>query len=181
MMPPLWYPALRGWARQQPKAVLSALAAVLLLVGWILYVPPFLGVRRASAEWRQLQSDLERDRAVLDFAWRRRIQPLPSARSLARVLEQLHAHARKWEVGVLVISPAVASSAGPDAPAILPVELQVEGEYRVLGMFLGSLREQLGLGVVTVKRFQILREDRALPRLKAHLVLEIAMEPGKEA
>lgn len=181
MTAPLWYPALRAWAKQQPKMLLGALAAVLLFVGWILYVPPLLGVRRASAEWRQLQSDLEQDRAILDFAWRRRIQPLPGTRSLARVLEQLHAHARKSDIGILLISPAPASGGGPDAPAILPVELQVEGEYKALGLFLGSLQVQPGLGVVTVKRFQITREDRILPRLKAHLVLEIAMEQGKEA
>ncbi len=181
MRSPLWYSGLRAWLRRQPKTVLASGAAAVLVAGWLLYVPPLLAVRRVSAEQARLRAELERDRAILDFAWRRRIQPLPGVRAVTHVLEQLHAHARKLGVEVLALTPASASTAGPDAPTLLPVELQVEGEYKALGLFLGSLRQHPEFGVVTLRRLRLSREERILPRLRAHLVLEVALGKGKES
>ena len=181
MKAPLWYSGLRTWLKQQPKTVLASGAAALLVIGWLLYIPPLLAVRRVSAEQARLHAELERDRGVLDFAWRRKIQPLPGTRTMTRVLEQLHAHARKQGVEVLVLTPGSGSAAGPDAPTLLPVELQVEGEYKALGLFLGSLRQHPELGVVTLRRLRLAREERILPRLRAQMVLEVALGKGKES
>ena len=178
--PPDWYPALRRWMVHQPVVVLIAGALALLLLIWALYVPSLLAIRQSGQQWGQLKAELEQDRLVLDEARRRQIQPLPSTLALPRVLQQLHAQARRFEVMILAVSPATAGSAKPDEPVILPVELQVEGEYRALGQFLASLRSQPSLGVVTVRQIRIGREERFLPRLHAQLSIEMALGQGAD-
>ena len=180
MLSPVWYPVLQKWAMRQPRMVLVAGALALLLLIWALYIPPVYAIRRLGQQWDHLKAELEQDRQVLDTAQRRRILPLPSIEALPRVLEQLHAQARKSKVAILSVSPAKASPAGSNEPMILPVELQVEGEYRALGQFLGSLRSQPLLGVVTVRQVGMGREERFLPRLRAQLSIEMALGSGTD-
>ena len=172
---PFWYPVLRGWITRQPVAVLTSGFLALLLLIWALYGPPIGAIRKSAGQWHQLKAELEQDRRLMDTARYSQIQPLPSILTLPRILERLHTQARGFKVTILAVSPATATPAGPDGPVILPIDLQLEGEYRALGQFLGSLRNQPSLGVVTVRRVRMGREEQLLPRLRAQLSIEMAL------
>lgn len=174
--PPEWVLALRGWTTRQPKLSLAAGAVALILLGWALYVPPCMAIRRDSHRWSSLKAEMDQTQSLLDLVRRGEIRPLPSQESLPELLKQLHLQAKRFQVNILSVSPGRSDGAGPGQPILLPIDLQLEGEYRGIGQFLGALHGEPSLGMVTVRRLQIGREERLLPRLRAQLSIEMALE-----
>jgi len=178
IQPPEWFPALRSWVNRQPRISLAAGALAVLLLCWALYVPPLLAIRQADAKWNQLRAEVEESRRLMDGVRAGEIRLLPAQQDLPQVLMVLQAQARDCRVNLLEISPGRADFTDPARPAFLPVEMRVEGEYQAIGEFLGKLREDPALGVVTVRSMRMGREERLLPRLRAQLSVEIALRQG---
>lgn len=174
--PPEWVPALRAWTTRQPKLSLAAGALALVLLGWALYMPSCMAIRRDSRRCASLKAEMDQTQGLLDLVRRGEIRPLPSQETLPELLKQVHVQAKKFQVGILSISPGRSDAADPSQPILLPVELQVEGEYRAIGQFLGALRGEPSLGMVTVRRFQMDRDEHLLPRLRAQLSIELALK-----
>ena len=175
---PEWLPALRGWAARQPKVSLAAGALAALLLGWALYVPPFLAIRQATVRWNGLKAEVEESRRLMDSVRAGEVRLLPAQRDFPQVLQVLQAGARDCHVNLLEISPGKAEFLDPARPALLPVQMQLEGEYRAIAEFLGKLREDPAFGVITVRSMRLGREERLLPRLRAQLSIEIALSRG---
>ena len=174
--PPEWVLALRSWTTRQPKLSLAAGAVALILLGWALYVPPCMAIRKASHRWSSLKAEIDQTQNLLDLVRQGKIRPLPSQEALPAVLTPLHLQAKRLQVNILSVSPGRSDSAGPGKPILLPIDLQLEGEYRGIGQFLGALHGEPSLGMVTVRRLQIGREERLLPRLRAQLSIEMALK-----
>ena len=173
---PEWALALRGWTTRQPKLSLVAGALALALLGWALYVPPCMAIRWSCRRWAGLKIETEQNRNLLDLVRQGKLRPLPSQEMLPELLQQLHVQAKKFQVNIVSISPGGSNAAGPGQPILLPVDLQIEGEYRAIAQFLGALRGEVSLGMVTVRRLQIGREERLLPLLRAQLSIELALK-----
>lgn len=174
--PPEWVLALRSWTTRQPKLSLAAGAVALILLGWVLYVPSCGAIRRDSRRWSRLKMEMHETQNLLDLVRRGEIRPLPSQESLPELLKQLHLQAKRFQVNILSVSPGRSNGAGLGQPILLPIDLQLEGEYRGIGQFLGVLRGEPSFGMVTVRRLQIGREERLLPRLRAQLSIEMALK-----
>ena len=176
--PPLpeWVVALRGWMGRQPKLSLVAGGVALLLLCWAVYVPPFMAIRRVGTRWSQLKSEMSETHRLTDLVRSGEMRLLPSQQQLPELLKELNVQARECQVRLLEITPArVTVSADSTKPALLPVQLQLEGDYRAIGEFLGKLRKEPSLGVITVRTLRLNREERLLPRLRAQLSIEIAL------
>ncbi len=173
---PEWALALRGWTNRQPKLSLVAGGLVLILLGWALYVPPCMAIRRSSRRWGSLKAEMNQNQSLLEMVRQGKIRPLPSQETLPDLLQQLHLQAKKLQINILSVSPGRSDAGGPGLPVILPVELKIEGEYRAIGQFLGVLRSESSLGMVTVRRLQIGRDERLLPLLRAQLSIELALK-----
>lgn len=171
--------SLRAAFLKQPKILLSGALAAGGLVVWLLYVPAYAVVRRADGECRRLKMEVAHARGILDQVGEGKIWPLPSVEAMPMVLSQLSAAARLHEVQILECTPAPVRSAS-EGFVIQPVELQVEGEYRSLGEFLGALRGNPSFGAVCIRRIKIAREEQLLPRLKARLSLEAALDQNSD-
>src|SRR3989338_5236099 len=59
-----------------------------------------------------------------------------------------------------------------DGYSLLPVHLEVEGEFKQIGLFLGFLREFEG-ALITVDNFQIRSTDMPLPKIAGLVTLTI--------
>ena len=59
-----------------------------------------------------------------------------------------------------------------DGYSILPVYLEIEGEFKPIGLFLGFLRE-FEDAVITVESFQMRRVDTLLPKIAGFITLNV--------
>lgn len=162
-------------AKDKPKPLGLAAAGLAALILWWIFAVPLGEIRRLQAELIPLRAEVAQ--AGEDVARARQMNraALPTADRLADFLEDLNALAREQEVQLVKTAPQAARSAGTPGLAILPMELQVQAEYRNLGEFLGALRGAVNLGVVSVRRVAIGREERLLPRLTASVAIEIVL------
>lgn len=169
---------MRAWIVRQPKVSMAAGAVAGLLLCWAVYLPLCLAIRSESLRRNGLRTEMVQARDLLDLVRQGKVRSLPAQQSLPDLLAQLHVQAKKFQVNILGISPGKADTGSPDRPILLPIELQLEGEYRSIGQFLGSLRAEPSLGMVTVRHLHIGREDRLLPRLHAQLSIDLALQQG---
>ena len=175
---PDWVLALRQWMNRQPKLALAGGAVALSLLAWALYVPSLMSINRARKRWGALETEIAETRGLMEQERRGEVRALPGQEAFPGLLDQAHAQAKKFGVEILSVSPGRGQSPGPGQPVILPVDLQLQGEYRAVGEFLGALRKEPEFGVVTVRHIRIGREEKLLPRLRAQLSVEFALREG---
>ena len=161
---------------RQPRSVWMAVGGVLLAVVWLLYVPPVMNLQQLGRQWDGLKSKREETRRLLDRYYQEKVGFIPEESRLPDLLEILHEKARRHHVEVLAVSPGTIPDHASGEPAFCPLELQLEGEYQALGEFLGELRDPSRLGWVSVRRIRIGREEGLLPRLRAQISMEIALQ-----
>lgn len=161
---------------RQPRSAWIAAAVVLLTVGWFLYVPPAMDLQRLSRQWDELKLKQGETRRLLDRYYREKIGLIPEEGRLPGLLEILQEKARRHHLEVSAVSPGTIPDHAAGAPAFCPLELQLEGEYRELGGFLGECRDSARLGWISVRRIRIGREEGILPRLRAQVSMEIALQ-----
>ncbi len=178
---PEWVVALRGWMGRQPKLSLIAGGLALLLLCWGVYIPPLMAIRRIGTRWSGLKSEMNETRRLTDLVRRGEMRLLPGQQDLQELLKELHVQARECQVKILEITPGKADSADPGKPALLPVQLQLEGNYRAIGEFLGRFRKEPSLGVIIVRTLRLNREEQLMPRLRVQLSIEIALSAGSSS
>lgn len=160
---------------KQPRLFLAGGAAALLVAGWLLYVPPLGAIRKASREYLSLKAEVEEARRVIAPLREGGLFILPTNDEIPSLLEDLNDVARSRQIQLLEVSPQPARPGGGEGFVLLPVELRLEGGYRLIGEFLGALRATASLGVVGIQRLSIDREERILPRLRARVSLEFLL------
>lgn len=175
---PEWIVALRGWTGRQPKLSLIAGGTALLLLCWAVYVPPLMAIRRIGTRWSQLKSEMNETRRLTDRVRRGEMRLLPSQLELPELLKELHVQVRECQVKLLEITPGRVDFPDPARPALLPVQMRLEGEYRSIAEFLGRLRKESSLGVITVRSLRLNREKQLMPLLRVQLSIEIALKAG---
>ncbi len=164
--------------RGQPRLVLIGGIVLLCLVGGLLYVPRVMLLQKTLPEWRHLKAELTDARQLLNQLHDGEIPALPDGDQLSTVLAGLNALARDHQVQFLEVTPAAPASGGPPDLMVVPVELQAEGTYRSLGEFLGALRQTATIGAAFVRRIQMERDERILPRVHARLSIELTLCPS---
>ena len=175
---PEWVVPLRGWMGRQPKLSLITGGMALLLLCWAVYVPPLMAIHRIGNQWSRLKSEMNETRRLTDLVRSGEMRLLPSQQALPELLKELHVQARECRVNLLEIIPGRADFADPARPAFLPVQMRLEGDYRAIGEFLGRLRKEPSLGVITVRSLRLNREEQLMPRLRVQLSIEIALKAG---
>lgn len=175
MKPKEWISALRALLDRQPRLLVAGAAAAAVLFLWMIYVPPSLEIRRLGVQWRTLRAESRQSRQLLDEFYQGGVVLLPGSGHLPRVLEVLHDKARQHGVQIRGMTPASAREPSTEGLSVFPVEIQLEGEFRSLGKFLGELKESASLGRVEVRRFRVSRDEGLLPALRADLSLDIAL------
>lgn len=176
--PPKWVVALRGWMSRQPKLSLIAAGLALLLLCWAVYLPPLMAIRRIGTRWSQLKSEMNETRRLTDLVRRGEMRLLPSQLELPELLKELHVQARECQVKLLEITPGRVEFPDSSKPTLLRVQLGLEGGYRAIAEFLGKLRSEPSLGVITVRTLRLNREEQLMPRLRVQLSIEIALRAG---
>lgn len=180
-MPPeitRWLDRAQALAARHPRAAVAGTAAAALVVGWLLYVPPWLAVQRESRQWRQLKAATEEARRPIEQLRRHAVPDVPAMSAAPEALARLQAAARAHHLQVVQVTPGPPRPAETPELAWLPVEIQIVGGYRALGEFLGALRQTPGVGTALVRGLHVDRDERLLPDLRAQVSLELAVRGG---
>lgn len=164
-------------ARRQPRLPLLSGAVALCLAVWFLYVPPLVEIQRLNRRWGQIQQTREELRPLLDQYYQSGAGSLPESKQLPHLLEQLHELARQRGVEILSMEPGEIKGSGKEGLALCSVELQLQGEFRALGEFLGSLNNWEHLGAVSLQRVQVSREEGLKPRLRVSAAIDVGLQP----
>ena len=163
---------------RQPRVLIAGGIVMLVILGGLIYLPPLKAIQRYSAQSRQLEADRVRSRQVIDQVRRGKAPLLRSPDAVPEILAELNTMARSYKIQFLSTTPGTLEQNQLTKMVILPVDLQVEGEYRALGEFLGALRRAASLGVVYVRQFSLSRDDRLLPRMRVGLSIGLALDQG---
>lgn len=149
--------SLAWWQRLGETQRAAAIAAGAALVAVLVYPPLWRGIANSRQRLTELQRNITEaqgftaeesararrlERAKQQLApWARRVG---HGQSMARVLETLNARAQAHQLQVVAVQPravAAHTAAGRLALREVPLELQVSGQYRQIGEFLGTLAD----------------------------------------
>lgn len=153
-------------------AVIAGVSACAAVIAVFLYLPLAREIRKDSSEWRSLNQLLSAAGTYLSV-----FQGASSGKNLIReegissVIDRIAQEGRNNSLDFKSISQDNIKDAAQNH-RVLPVVIEIEGEYKQLGIFLGAL-ENIKDALVSVEDFSIRGDERILPKISASLVLNI--------
>lgn len=157
--------------------MMSAAGSVVILVA-IIFIGPLAGnVRLAGERLRVLEQELDTVHRTLEKG---RGIPL-KGRLLAReevssVMDEITKQGKAFNINFLSITPLEIEKTDHPAYQRLPIGMEIESQYKDLGLFLGVMEDSTE-GIVAVKKFAIRREESILPRVRSNLTLDVYLRP----
>ena len=154
--------------------------AVFILLGYgFVYQPLASQINLKKKEWQQLEGDLS---AARGFIFRKddlgRKGHLLSRQEISLAIDEITKMGKRQKINFISISPQEIQNVSDASYRRLPIELELEAEYKDLGSFFGSLRE-LHESFVTVKDFKIAKHETVYSILHAKVTIELYIR-GKE-
>ncbi len=104
---------------------------------------------------------------------------LLSRAEISMAMDEITKTGRAFDINFLSISPREIEDIEGSVSQRLPVAIETESEYKDFGLFLGALAD-LKESVVTIRNFDIERDEAILPRIQAKMVIDIYLKGGDE-
>jgi Tfp pilus assembly protein PilO len=158
-------------------AVISAISGCFLAMLIFLYLPLGRAIRTNGLERDTLVRQLSEAGANLGvFKGAQVSKKLIRERDISSVIDAI---AREGRNNLLDFKSISQGEMRPDEDnyPVLPVTIEIEGDYRQIGAFLGAL-ENIKDTIVTAREFTLRRDDRILPKISAAVVLNIHLTKG---
>lgn len=152
--------------------ILSIIVIILFISTGFLYLPLAKEIRVKSYEWNSLRRNLSAAHADLLAAGKESVtKRLIRREDCASVIDGITKEGRNLRLNFKSISQKEIKDT-EDRYLVLPVQMEVEGDYERLGRFFGAL-ENLESSIVRVENFEIRRDDKILPKVSASLAINI--------
>lgn len=104
---------------------------------------------------------------------------LLSRAEISMAMDEITKTGRAFDINFLSISPREIEDIEGSVCQRMPVALETESEYKDFGLFLGALAD-LKESVVTIRNFDMQRDEAILPRVQAKMVIDIYLKGGHE-
>ncbi|MDP3804528.1 MAG: type 4a pilus biogenesis protein PilO [Candidatus Omnitrophota bacterium] len=152
--------------------ILSITGIILFILTAFLYLPLAKEIRVKSYEWNSLRSQLAAAHANLSAAGKESVtKRLIRREDVSSVIDGITKEGRNLRLNFKSISQKEIIDT-EDGYLVLPVQMEIEGDYERLGRFFGVL-ENLEGSIVRVKDFEIRRDDKILPKVSASLAINL--------
>lgn len=152
--------------------VISAVVVFLFILTVFFYLPLLGEIRRKALERGALNNQLTIAGANLDTLRKANVsKKLISRQEVSSVIDNITREGRALLLNFKSMSQKEIISA-PDNHAILPVEMEIEGDYKQLGLFFGAL-ENIKDAIITVDSFRITGDEKASPKVSAALTVNM--------
>ena len=166
---------IREWVTRRPQIALAAAGTVLVIISWMVFLPPFLEIRQVSRQCRNLKEATAQAHRLLDQVRAGQFPALPRVSAMPDVLNGLNELARSHQIQFLEVKPGLPHPGTVPGSTLIQIDLRIEGQYRAVGEFLGALAKTTSLGVPLVRRINIDRNEQLLPRVQATLSMELVL------
>ena len=104
---------------------------------------------------------------------------LLSRAEISQAMDEITKTGRAFDINFLSISPREIEDIEGSVSQRLPVAVETESEYKDFGLFLGALAN-LKESIVTIRNFDIERDEAILPRIRSKVVMDIYLKGGHE-
>lgn len=164
------------WVRRNPKPAAAAglvFLAVVLGGGFLL---PAADVQALLRRKQQIQMTVDQATDAVRPARGSEFRELPSAEEAPELFKRFYKLAERYRVRVVEFSPRAVFPGTADQPAVLPIDLQMEAAYSDAGDFIGKLTEDPGMGIVSVRRIDMVPESENSGRLRLSVLVEFCLK-----
>lgn len=157
--------------------LIAAIVIGLLIALGLLVLPFKKAITRKAQEYKGLQAQL-----VLGYQNQKIFQrngiprKLIGQKDIASVIDSITKEGRSLGLNFKSLSRQEVVDVNP-AYLLLPVQMELEGDYKQVGLFLGAL-DSLNRALVSVDSFRIIREEKIFPQLLFSLTVHIYLTNG---
>lgn len=157
--------------------LIAAVVIGLLIVLGLFVLPLKKAITRKAQEYKGLQAQL-----ILGYQNQKIFQrngvpkKLIGQKDVAAVIDSITKEGRRLALNFKSLSPQEPVDANA-AYAALPVRMELEGDYKQAGLFLGAL-ENLNGALVSVDSFHIIHEEKIFPKLLISFTVHIYLTKG---
>jgi Tfp pilus assembly protein PilO len=167
--------------RFDKKMIIMVAGVAIAIVAFVLMVVPlFNKIHQMEDEAKALESEMASARQVIQSQGKfQQTGNLLTRQKISIAIDEITKMGAKQNINFLSISPQrIGTPQGSKYP-VLPIRMDLQSEYKDLGLFLGSL-EGLKESIVTVKNFQVEVDQQVLPQIKIDLILEVYLQEGED-
>ena len=150
--------------------VSSGAIALFFAIFIFVYFPALKEIRKKNVLWKSLSEQLKTVEGLRDFQKTGISKRLISHEELSLVLDKITERAKARFINFKSITQEQIMVL--NGYRVLPVKMELEGDYKQLGLFIGDL-ENLQDALVTVENFQANSGENALSRILCFLTLNI--------
>ncbi|OGX44608.1 MAG: hypothetical protein A3G37_03480 [Omnitrophica WOR_2 bacterium RIFCSPLOWO2_12_FULL_46_30] len=151
-------------------SIISGIAVFLFLLFAFIYFPLLKEIRKMDSLWKSLKEQLRTAENLRDFQKIGIHKRLVSQKELVLVLDKITEAAKSRLLNFKSISQQEIKAL--EGYRVLPVEMELDADYKQLGLFLGDL-ENLQDALVTVENLQVNSDEKLLPKILCSLTLNI--------
>lgn len=166
--------------KQTMLVIVTICAAIIFILIAFVYRPSIVKIRSVAEEFKSMAQEVEVARNMIrtkgDLQMRGH---LLSRKELSLAIDEITKTGRQLNINFVSISPQEIEKLETSSHQRLPIHMELESEYKDLGLFLGAL-EKLEESIVTVRSFQIQRDDKILPLIKSRLMVDMYLQ-GEES
>lgn len=153
-------------------AITAALTFIAFILAISVYMPLGAKLRKASREMKAIEGELEIVRGAIEAGESYGKRSLPTQGGLSIAIDELTRRGRDLGINFISISPQGIEEVQDLPYALLPIRMELKSGYGDLGRFLGAL-ERLKESAVTMRSFEIEKDERTLPKVRTKLVAEM--------
>lgn len=156
--------------------ILGGAAIFLLVFAW----PLWGRIRLINNELGIMEEQLVIARKDVESALKLQFQGrLLSRAEISMAMDEITKTGRTFDINFLSISPREIEDIDGSVCQRMPVAVETESEYKDFGLFLGALAD-LKESVVTIRNFDIERDEAILPRIQSTMVIDIYLKGAHE-
>lgn len=153
-------------------AIISCIGIPAAIIVVFLYLPLAMSIRKNGLECNSLTQQLNAARTNLGvFESAGAGKKLIKEQDISSVIDAIAQEGRRNLLDFKSISQGEIRAI-EENHLVLPCTIEIEGDYKQLGIFFGAL-ENVKDALVTVEEFRIRRDERILPKISAAAVLNI--------
>lgn len=163
--------------QKRSMVIIAGMSACVLIIAVFLYLPLVRAISKEGSEWRNLNQVLnEAGENLSVFRGASGGKKIIAEDGISSVIDII---VREGKNNILdfksIIQENIRNIDGNRR--ILPVAIEMEGDYKQAGIFFGAL-ENIKDALVTVERFSIKGDEKTRPRVSVSIVLNIHLTKG---
>ena len=160
--------------KERSIAIISAAVTIVLIGLYLILYRPFISqIKALASESKSIEHEVSQARGSLATLKAQDINKgIIGEADTAPAIEEITKQGKLNGITFISITPAEVKKSQHPQCRILPINMEVEGSYKELGIFLGTL-DNLKKGLVTLKKFSIGSDEKNPQKLISNIIADL--------